>query len=141
MKINVPFCRQHFDLHGLNVLVCKGTTPIVIDYGSVALGPACVDPLILELSVLFHPSAEGLRKSWPTTKQAESWDDLGVFAGGTVIEPYIAECRNWAHEIAGRDSAVFATAYSFAVRQLKYPDTPHDIALKIATAAYRRLLT
>lgn len=141
MRISVPFCRQHFDLHGLNVLVRKGTDPIVIDYGEVGVGPACVDPLILELSVLFHPSAEGLRKSWPTAAQAGGWDDVQAFSGGTVIEPYISECRKWAHEIATRDSAVFATAYSFAVRQLKYRDTRHDLALEIAAAAYRRLTT
>jgi hypothetical protein len=137
--INVPFCRQHFDLHGLNVLIRNGVEPLIIDYGEVDVGPACVDALILELCVLFHPSAENLRKSWPTGDQAKNWDDVSIFSKGSPIAAYISECRKWAHDIAERDNAVFATVYSFAVRQLKYAGTRHDLALAIAEAAFRRL--
>jgi len=138
-QIALPFCRQHFDLHGLNVLISNGAEPLVIDYGEVGVGPACVDPLILELSVLFHPSAERLRDSWPSEDQAKVWDDLSSFSKGCTFAEYVSECRKWSHDVASRDSAVYATAYSFAVRQLKYPKVRHDLALNIAAAACRRL--
>lgn len=140
IQIVVPWCRQHYDLHGLNVLIRNQSDPLVIDYGEVDLGPSCVDPLILELSVLFHPSAESLRKDWPSVDQARVWDDLSSFSQGCAFASYLSECRKWSHEVATRDSAVFATAYSFAVRQLKYPESRHDLALAIASAACRRLM-
>lgn len=139
-EIPMPLCRQHADLHGLNVLIRNGSDPVIIDYGEVATCPCCIDPLTLELSILFHPEAEALRKTWPTPDQAANWDDVKEFAKGSGFEDYIFECRQWAHGVASRDSAVFATAYAYSVRQLKYEKTRHDLAVNIAKASARRIL-
>ena len=45
---------QHGDLHGFNVLCHESEGAVVIDFGNVGRAPTCLDPVILELSVLFH---------------------------------------------------------------------------------------
>ena len=133
-SVQMKWCCQHCDLHGLNVLF-DGTKPLLIDYGAVESGPACLDPLILELSLLFHPACAPVRGAWPTAAQALTWSDEADFVAGTPLAPFIAACRKWAFTVEPVDKAVYSTAYAFAVRQLKYSgDT--SLACAIAKSAF-----
>jgi Ser/Thr protein kinase RdoA (MazF antagonist) len=45
----------HGDLHGSTALVSASGSAVVVDYGDVAEGPASLDPVTLELSLILHP--------------------------------------------------------------------------------------
>jgi CheY-like chemotaxis protein len=139
-QIRMKWCCQHRDLHGINVLVQDGDTPLLIDYGEVEQAPACLDPLVLELSLLFHPGCKHVRGTWPTNEQALRWRDLAAYLTGSPLEPFVRACREWAFTVEPLDKAVYATAYSYAVRQLKFPDTDHALAVAIAKAAHTAFL-
>jgi len=135
-QIRVKWCCQHRDLHGINVLVQDGDTPLLIDYGKVEQAPACIDPLVLELSLLFHPGCKDVRGTWPSNAQALRWRDLDAYLGGTPLEPFVRACREWAFAVEPLDKAVYATAYGYAVRQLKFLGTDHALAVAIAKATH-----
>ncbi len=59
IKLEMTTSRQHGDLHGFNILCNDSGTPVVIDFGNVGPAPTCIDPVILELSVLFHCQTPG----------------------------------------------------------------------------------
>ena len=63
---------QHGDLHGSNVLCRSDGTALVVDFGSMTRTAVCLDAVVLELSLLFHPDSplQGLR--WPSLEQAHS---------------------------------------------------------------------
>lgn len=140
VEVRITRCRQHRDLHALNVLLKNRKEPLLIDFGEVGLAPASLDPLTLELSLIFHPACESMFPGWPSLEQAQQWDNLDVFTSGCPVSNFIRACREWAFDVEAGDSGVFATAYAYAVRQLKYPKTNHTIAAAIAQAAARRLL-
>jgi CheY-like chemotaxis protein len=139
-NVRVSECPQHGDLHGLNVLLKNRAEPLLIDFGAVGLAPSCIDPLVLELSLLFHPACRRVCGAWPTVDQAKKWDDLDAFTGGCPFPAYIRACRKWAFEIEAGDKAVFATAYAFSVRQLKFGGIDHDLAIAVAEVANRRIM-
>jgi hypothetical protein len=122
------------------VLVREDGTPLLIDYGEVGRGPACLDPLVLELSLLFHPGFKDVRGVWPTATQAQTWTNLDVYLSGCPITPFVKACREWAFAVEPLDKGVYATAYAFAVRQLKFDGTDHDLAISIASAAQVALI-
>lgn len=128
---------QHGDLHGFNVLCNESGTPIVIDFGNVGPTPTCIDPIILELSVLFHKDSPLRSISWPTEEQAEAWFDLEEYLRGCPVPEFIKECRQWANETGG-PSDLPPVVYAEAVRQLKYKDTNRERALGIARAAMQK---
>lgn len=129
VKLRQSVC--HGDLHGENVLVDRHDRPILIDFGDVNFGPAVVDPVTLELSILFHTLGPARGTDWARTVDWRLWPDVERFADGSPFEAFIHECRNWALE---RDSpeAICAFAYAHAMRQLKYPDVQMEIALGVA---------
>jgi CheY-like chemotaxis protein len=139
IAVSITQCCQHCDLHGLNILVKNGIEPLLIDYASAGIAPASLDPLVLELSLLFHPTCRSLCPKWPTLEQAKHWDDLDVFTAGCPLEKFIRACRRWAVDAESRDKGRYATVYAFAVRQLKFPDVDHSVAVAVAEAAHRRL--
>ena len=128
--------RQHGDLHGFNVLCNEPGTPVVIDFGNVGPAPTCIDPILLELSVVFHSDSPFRTNAWPTNEQAEAWFNLGQYLHGCPVPEFIKKCREWANETAGPNDLP-KVVYVEAVRQLKYGDTNHDLALGIARAAIR----
>ena len=125
---------QHGDLHGCNVLCNELGGAIVIDFGNVAPAPSCIDPIILELSVLFHSDSPFRCDSWPTNEQATAWFNLEKYLNGCPVPGFIRKCREWANESA-RPTDLPPVVYAEAVRQLKYQDTNHERALGIARAA------
>lgn len=137
--VRVKWCSQHRDLHCLNVLVRDATEPLMIDYGEVGEGCACLDPLVLELSVIFHPACQRMRNGWPTVEQAANWFSLDAFTASCPMPDYIRACRTWAVACQTSDKGLAATLYGYAVRQLKYPNTDHDIAVALAKCAYEKI--
>lgn len=134
--IQTRWCCIHGDLHGENVLVARDGSAVIIDYGEVGEGTVSLDPVTLELSLLFHPKGP-LRSggagfgAWPTEAQAAVWGDLDRYVAGCPAEAFVRECRAWALRSAAGRRELAATAYSYLVRQLKYDDTNKDLALAL----------
>lgn len=135
-QVQVRWCCVHGDLHGENVLVAQDGTAVIIDYGEVGEGTASLDPVTLELSLLFHPKGP-LRGSgrgfgpWPTAAQARRWGDIDQYVEGCSAAPFISVCRDWANRIAAGRREIAASAYGYLMRQLKYDDTNKDLALAL----------
>ena len=121
----------HGDLHGCNILVSGDGTIVLIDYGDVGEGPASLDPVTLELSLLFHPVAAGTAGEWPTVDQANSWGDLDAYLVDCPFPKFVRECRQWALRVGAGNRDVAASAYSYLVRQLKYEETDKNLALAL----------
>lgn len=129
-RIQTRWGCSHGDLHGCNILVSEGGTAL-IDYGDVGDGSTCLDPVTLELSLLFHPDAPRRPNTWPSTEQARSWGDLDHYLDGCPYPQFVQECRAWALRVAAGNREVAAAAYSYVVKQFKYPDTNKDLALAL----------
>jgi hypothetical protein len=93
----------------------------------------------LELSLLFHPECKNVRGAWPTNDQALAWRTLDSYLGGTPLAPFIKACREWAFAVEPLDKGVYASAYAYSARQLKFADTDHALALGIAEAAQKAI--
>lgn len=135
-SIQTRWCCIHGDLHGENVLVAQNGSAVIIDFGEVGEGTVSLDPVTLELSLLFHPngplqSGSAGFGTWPTEAQAMQWGDLESYIVGCPAEAFVRECRAWAHRSAAGKREIAATAYSYLVRQLKYEDTNKDLALAL----------
>lgn len=129
---------QHGDLHGKNLLVDGSGRVILIDFGDVDRRPLGLDPVVLELSLFFHPDRP--RSDYqPSVAECSSWADVDVFADATPFSAFVRACRTWAIEAAGSEAVVLALAYAHAVRQLKYADTDEQMAVAVARSALTRL--
>lgn len=138
-RVQIRGCAQHGDLHGLNVLLDAAGSPVLIDFAAAMLANAAVDPVTLELSLVFHPSMKDMRGDWPSASSAAEWWNLEEYLGGCPFPLFVRACREWALSVAAGDREVLATAYAYAVRQLKYDDTDVEVALAIVGAIAARL--
>jgi len=136
-QVPVRLCCQHGDLHGANILVSEDGSPLLIDYGDVDDATSVLDPITLELSTVFHPDAQDLRDGWPSLEAANSWADVDAYTVGCPFPDFVKACRAWAEDCGRGPREVAATAYSVAVRQLKYDVALHPIAKAIAQSAIR----
>ncbi len=127
-RISVRSCSQHGDLHAANVLVNSKDEPVLIDYGRVGLAPASLDPLTLELSIFFHPSYDALDKSWLSIKNVNNWRDLEKYANGCPYIEYLRALRDWQTHVRAGEREMFATMFSYALRQFKFDNTNKEIA-------------
>ncbi|WP_162255461.1 response regulator [Aeromicrobium sp. Root236] len=134
IELDIRRYLAHGDLHGENVLVDGSNRPILIDFGDVGTRAAPLDPITLELSLIFHTNGPARDTEWAATVDWGSWAEVDKFAAGSPFEPFIQACRAWAHD---RDEprAVYGTAYAHATRQLKYADVSKEIALSVAASA------
>ncbi len=121
----------HGDLHGCNILVSVDGDIVLIDYSDVGAGPASLDPVTLELSLLFHPAAADNSRQWPTVDQAPTWGDLDSYLENCPYPDFVRECRRWALSVAAGNRDVAASAYSYLIRQLRYDDTDKELALAL----------
>lgn len=128
---------QHGDLHGLNVLVDPDGRPLIIDYGNLGQHPAGIDPIALELSLIFHADHPHL-SGWPAIEQGLSWFNLSEYTRGSPLGELVRACREWALSTT-TEKQFAAVAYAHVVRQLKYEDTNKPLALAIANAAIAEL--
>jgi CheY-like chemotaxis protein len=135
-QIQTRWCCTHGDLHGENVLLDNEGNAVIIDYGDVGGATASLDPVTLELSLLFHPkgplrdSAKGLG-GWPSEAQARNWGKIDIYVAGCTLEPFVRACRAWALRVAAGQREVAATAYAYLLRQLKYDDTNKELAMAL----------
>lgn len=120
----------HGDLHGSNVLIAPDGSAVLIDYGDVGDGPASLDPVTLELSLLFHTQRVDLG-GWPSLKQARQWGSLPTYLEGCPAAEFIRACREWAIRVSAGNREIAASAYAYLMRQLKYDDTNKDLALAL----------
>ena len=134
MEREMTISYQHGDLHGFNILCNDAGGTVVIDFGNVGPAPTCIDPIILELSVMFHKDSPFRSNSWPTNEQAEAWFNIDEYLLGCPVPGFIRKCREWACE-GGGPTDLAPVVYAEAVRQLKYEDTSRERALGIARAA------
>lgn len=125
---------QHGDLHGENILVEEGR-PLLIDFGEIHSGVASLDPLTLELSLLFHPEGREISGSWPSAENAETWHRLDEYISGCPVENFVRACREWAFDVQENDRAIYANLYVHAVRQLQYSDTDNELAVGLVRSA------
>ena len=139
--IDVSICESlaHADLHGFNVLVTSHGEPTLIDYGEVRRAPAALDPVTLELSLLFHPSMVGRLGAWPSENQARHWVDLDEYCEACPFEAVVRACRQWAVDVAATTEDVAATAYAYALRQVKYRNPTLPLALAVAEGTHALL--
>ena len=98
-EIQARWACCHGDLHGKNIFVSPAGAGL-IDYGDVGEGPASLDPVTLELSLLFHPDGPGKTNAWPSTEQAKEWGNLDSYLVGCPFYEFVRECRAWAARAA-----------------------------------------
>lgn len=123
----------HGDLHGVNVLIGQDDRPILIDFGDVGINPSAMDPITMELSLFSHPAGQAVGKGWKPDFTVP-WRDLAAYSGTSPFPNYIKATRQWAHEAGFGDDDVYANAYGYCLKQLKYPDTDKEF-FKRATEA------
>lgn len=122
-SIQVRWGCCHGDLHGLNVLCTIDGKPILIDYGDVGPGPSSVDPITLELSGFFHPGGPFVGSDWPTAAEARLWGSIDLYLQNCPHAAFFKRLRDWTQRVAVGNREIAAVAYSYLVRQLKYPQT------------------
>jgi CheY-like chemotaxis protein len=130
----------HGDLHGGNILVNRENVPVLIDFGDVGQGFTCLDPITLELSMLFHPDGKKYGLADHIIPKIEHWPDIETYVDKNPLGAAIQACRDWAHDVGASDKAVLAAGYSFAVRQLKYDTVDPTITLKLIHRIGQKLL-
>jgi CheY-like chemotaxis protein len=133
--VYVNYGPEHGDLHGLNVLVRSDGDAVLIDFGSILRGPIALDPVSLEFSFLFHPESAIRNSEWPAVSAAEQWTSLERYAARSPIADVVRRCRSWAHARAASDAEIYACAYAYCARQLKYPEANVERARAIARSA------
>lgn len=138
--LDVPLSQHvtHGDLHGENVLVVPTERPLLIDFAYSEVGPGCLDPITLEMSLLFHPDSP-LQPEDLETVRYEDWSS-GNYGLPSEYEAFAARCREWSLD---RDQVrgVVATAYAHALRQAKHPNVLPARALGVARGLAETLRT
>lgn len=124
---------QHGDLHPGNILLPDQTRGTLIDFGEVRTTTAALDPVTLELSLLFHPDARGLSSSM-SPASLSSWDNLENYAPQTPYPEFVSRVREWSHERCS-SKQVYATAYAYTLKQLKYNRVKNEDSVRILLAA------
>lgn len=128
--IQTRWCCVHGDLHGENILVSPDGGVLVIDYGDVGFGAAAYDPITLELSaVLQENPTRG--PDWPTADACRHWYDLDAYVVDCPMPEFIRACRAWSENLMVGRRELAACAYTYLLRQLKYPDTDKDRILAL----------
>lgn len=119
----------HGDLHCGNVLVKSDGGAVLIDFGDAGPGFTSLDPIALELSLVFHPDSAKLGLQESLMSNLAAWPDVDDFVQDARLKPMVAACRDWAHDVGGGDQSVLASAYAYALRQLKYEDVSPEITI------------
>jgi CheY-like chemotaxis protein len=128
ITVQIFECRSHGDLHGGNVHL-RERSPMLIDFARIAMTPACLDPITLEISAVTHPDAQMDLGGWPAISQALVWP-TATYLENCPITDFIEACRRWLDAVRRGDRDRDATLYAYSLRQLKYAEV--DPALPIA---------
>ena len=132
-------CCQHGDLHCANVVFDNNGRAMLIDFGDAGRSFSTVDPVTLELSTIFHMQRTRLPQGWPTEAAMSQWWATGDYTQGCAFGPFITACRDWANGEAASPEEVFAVAYGYVMRQLKYDDTDKALAQALIRVCIARL--
>ncbi|MFT4804052.1 MAG: hypothetical protein ACI9YE_001250 [Psychroserpens sp.] len=124
------FSTVHGDLHPGNIFVSEDVSASLIDFGDIKNAPSVLDPLALELSIFTHPETRK-KLEWLPDLENLNWSDLDSYLVGCPFEVFIRACRGWSFSVAGGDKDVYACAYGFLLKQLKYDDVDKDLVLKL----------
>ncbi|TCQ15315.1 phosphotransferase [Rhizobium sp. PP-CC-3G-465] len=138
-KLRASISCIHGDLHGGNILVDANGGVVIIDFGDVGPGYTCIDPVTLELSLLFHPEAVRLGFSKDLAVIVENWPNIDRYIASNPLGAVIEACRDWAHDVGAGDKDVLSAGYAFAVRQLKYETVHSDITLRLLQGIIAKL--
>jgi CheY-like chemotaxis protein len=136
---SVKLAKQHGDLHGQNILTGGRSAGYLIDFAAAGLLPACLDPITLELSLLFHMDSPIKGGGWPTKEQAANWGDLDSYLVGCPCVEAVSALREWAQEQASSHQEVEFVALLHVLRQAKYVDTDKDLVATIAKGLIEKL--
>ena len=131
---------QHGDLHCCNIMVTTDGQPILIDFERSGFLPMGLDPVVLEMSLLFHDKSPFRADSWPSQEQCSQWHDIEIYAREAPLSDFVRAARAWALDAAQTEQSFLALVYCHALRQLKYGDTNKERAIAIAQAAANRLV-
>lgn len=129
----------HGDLHCGNVLVKSDGDAVLIDFGDSGPGYTSLDPIALELSLVFHPDAAKLGLRDKLIGNLEAWPDVDGFVRNDRLKPMVAACRDWAHDVGGGDQSVLASAYAYVLRQLKYETVDPTITVAFLAKISERI--
>lgn len=102
---------------------------MLIDFGDAGPGFTSLDPIALELSLVFHPDLAKLGLQKGLMSNLEAWPSVDGFVQDARLRPTVAACRDWAYDVGGGDQSVLASAYAYALRQLKYEDVAPEITI------------
>jgi CheY-like chemotaxis protein len=130
VHVQTRWASIHGDLHGSNILIAGNGAAVLIDYGDIGDGPTSLDPITLELSLLFHPHRINLG-GWPSLDQARNWGSLDAYLEGCPAAEFVRECRQWANRVSAGNREIAASAYGYLLRQLKYEDTNKELVLAL----------
>ena len=137
VEVGSASCMQHGDLHGLNVLVDSRGEPVVIDYGEVGRANPALDPVTLELSVIFHP--DGPDTGWPAEAELEHFFDDDGYLRDCPYPAFVRACRAWSAAAQASEEERVATILAYVVRQLKYGNPTAPLARALMRVAIERL--
>jgi CheY-like chemotaxis protein len=128
-RLSLPIAVCHGDFHGGNLLVRADGEPIMIDFGDVGLNWNAIDPVTLELSLLFHSASPYRNSGWPSAQAVRRYLDLDSYLQECPVPTFVRRVRDWALETLGGDEVgLRGIVYAQALRQLKYDDTDHEVA-------------
>ena len=130
-EIQVHWGCIHGDFHGENILLNEELVPVFIDYGDVKEGPTALDWMTLENSTFFHPSAPGFEQAVIDSVRPEKWASVEEYCCIESLGVFISECRKRAEVEGLYKRELVASAYSYVLRQLKYPDTDKELAVAL----------
>jgi hypothetical protein len=119
------------------VLVDEDGHVMIIDFGDVDRCPLGIDPLVLEMSILFHPDRPN--GTLPTPEDGARWPDAEYFCSVSPCPLFATACREWLMNTVDGAGA-YVLAYLHALRQLKYPDSDKGLALAIAQSCALRVI-
>lgn len=135
-SVDVNLGIQHGDLHLGNILVGPNVDPYLIDFARTSDQMSMtVDPITLELSLLFHPGGTEICGGWPTPETAQNWEDLDSYLKGCPFPNYIKEARQLSIGRARSKDEYLAVCYAYCVRQLRY-----EVNKELATLIIKSIL-
>ena len=94
-------------------------------------GTSAIDPVTLELSVLFHPDRPKAYR-WPSALQVKL-GDVTSYAENCQFADFVKARRSWSEKIGVGPREISACAYGYVLRQLKYPDSDKDLLMNLLT--------
>jgi len=134
--IRSKWATQHSDLHGKNILVSEDLNPIFIDFGDIAYAPAVLDIVTLELSPYFHSDCSHYFVK--DLEFFENWFNDSYHLTNSPFPEISVHLRELKKTQCFMTYDYAAVVYGYALRQLTYTDTNHEIAKKLIESAINK---